>query len=131
MKAIKIASGENAKLRLVTVTGGERTELECECELRGGDGRHIIKYKDGAGKVMMKLTNERAELLRTGGEKGLKLSAEPNAETIAKIKTEYGTLSVPVRGISHKYEPTDEGVTAAFSYDNGNVVEVWVRVWKK
>ena len=80
---------------------------------------------------MMKLTSERAELLRTGGETGLKLSAEPNAETIAKIKTEYGTLSVPVRGISHKYEPTDEGVTAAFSYDNGNVVEVWVRVRKK
>ena len=123
MKAIKIASGENAKLRLVTVTGGERTELECECELLGGDGRHIIKYKDGAGKVMMKLTSERAELLRTGGETGLKLSAEPNAETIAKIKTEYGTLSVPVRGISHNMNRRTRGSRRRFRMTTGTLLK--------
>ncbi len=131
MKAIKIASGENAKLRLVTVTGGERTELECECELRGGDGRHIIKYKDGAGKVMMKLTSERAETSADGRRNGLKAIRRAERRIYCKDQDGVRHTECACTRISHKYEPTDEGVMAAFSYDNGNVVEVWVRVWKK
>lgn len=119
----------NARLTLLSEqSGGEKTCQSYSCIYKkAGDGR-FIKYSDGGSAVMIRVSRDRAEIRRSGGESGLMMKIEPNRENTARIKTKYGDIEMNVRGISVEYSLGDGGGTARLCYDNGSRMTVTLTV---
>lgn len=109
----------------------ETTVDRFSCVFRQNEsGEWLIKYDDlkTDSKVIIKLSKNKAEVLRKGQQSGLIMKIIPGKTTESRVRTAMGEFSVDTKGVAVKHTLTEMGGEVTLKYSHGDMLTIFMTI---
>lgn len=105
----------------------ETTVDRFPCVFRQNEsGEWLIKYDDtkNGSRVVIRLSKNKAEVLRKGEQSGLMMKIIPGKTTNSRVRTAMGEFSVDTKGVAVRHTLTGKGGEVTLKYSHGDMLTI-------